>query len=133
MPFRFSNRSYDNLRGVHQDLVAVAVRALELTKVDFGIGDGLRTPAEQQANIDAGRSWTKNSRHLSGHAIDVIAFDKAGKYVNGDCPDEYKLYEQIAEAFKAAALELGVPIVWGGDWRLKKDGCHYELDRRTYP
>ena len=36
-------------------------------------------------------------------------------------------------AFKQAAKELKVPIVWGGDWRTFKDGPHIELDRKAYP
>jgi peptidoglycan L-alanyl-D-glutamate endopeptidase CwlK len=33
---------------------------------------------------------------------------------------------------KTAAAELGVAVVWGGDWKMR-DGPHYELDRRKYP
>jgi peptidoglycan L-alanyl-D-glutamate endopeptidase CwlK len=39
----------------------------------------------------------------------------------------------VADAFKKAAQELKVPIVWGGDWRTFKDGPHIELDRKSYP
>lgn len=34
---------------------------------------------------------------------------------------------------KAAAKELGVLIVWGGDWTSFRDGPHFELDRKAYP
>jgi len=34
---------------------------------------------------------------------------------------------------KAAAKQLGVPIVWGGDWASFRDGPHFELDRTAYP
>lgn len=33
--------------------------------------DTLRTKAEQEANVKKGVSWTTNSRHLTGDAIDV--------------------------------------------------------------
>ena len=73
-----------------------------------------------------GASKTMNSRHLTGHAVDLAA------YVNGIRWD-WPLYPKIADAFKQAALELGVSIVWGGDWTSLKDGPHFELDRKAYP
>jgi peptidoglycan L-alanyl-D-glutamate endopeptidase CwlK len=39
----------------------------------------------------------------------------------------------VADAFKRAANELGVPIVWGGDWPKFRDGPHIELNRAKYP
>ena len=45
----------------------------------------------------------------------------------------WPLYEQLGAAMKAAAKELGVPIVWGGDWPTFRDGPHFELDRTAYP
>lgn len=124
--FIFGKRSENNLLGVHPDLVRVARRALELSEVDFTVIEGRRTPARQKALVEAGASWTMNSRHLTGHAIDVAPY--IGGTIRWDWPPFYK----IAEAFKKAAEELNVPIVWGGDWKVK-DGPHWELDRRAYP
>ncbi len=129
--FKFGGRSEKELAGVHPDLVAVCRRALKLSKIDFGILDGLRTPEEQARYVAEGRSWTKNSRHLTGHAIDFGVYVN-GAYVNGDTSDELKLYAQAADAFAVAALELKVPIIRGIDWK-QKDGGHIELDRRKYP
>jgi peptidoglycan L-alanyl-D-glutamate endopeptidase CwlK len=67
-----------------------------------------------------------NSRHLTGHAVDLVAY--VGSEVRWDWP----LYHKIADAMKRAANSLGVPIVWGGDWRTFKDGPHFELDRKVY-
>ena len=124
--FIFGKRSENNLLGVHPDLVRVARRALELSEVDFTVIEGRRTPARQKALVEAGASWTMNSRHLTGHAIDVAPY--IGGTIRWDWPPFYK----IAEAFKKAAEELNVPIVWGGSWKVK-DGPHFELDRRRYP
>lgn len=132
MPFKLSLRSQNNLEGVHPDLIKVVQRAIKITSIDFGIIDGLRTVTEQKANVAKGASKTMLSRHLTGHAVDVGAYVD-GQYINGDTPSEYRLYEQIADAFKIAAHQLGIPIVWGGDWKTLKDGCHFELDRRVYP
>ena len=123
--FKLSQRSVENLKGVHDDLVAVVSRALELSEVDFSVIEGLRTVARQKELYSAGASQTMNSRHLTGHAVDLAA------YVNGIRWD-WPLYEKIAEAMKSAAEEIGVAIVWGGDWKFK-DGPHFELDRKVYP
>jgi peptidoglycan L-alanyl-D-glutamate endopeptidase CwlK len=115
------------LIGVHSDLQRVTRRAFALSPIPFIITEGVRTRARQKQLFDAGASKTMNSRHLTGHAIDYAA--KVGGKVRWDWP----LYAQIAEAFKTAARELDVPIVWGGDWTKFRDGPHIELDRKVYP
>lgn len=127
MTFRFSSRSLRNMEGVHPDLVAVAHRALEITEIDFLVTEGLRTREKQIELVRAGASRTTRSRHLTGHAIDVAAWVAGG--VRWDWP----LYEELSRAFKQAAAELKVPIVWGGDWKSFRDGPHYELSRTEYP
>jgi peptidoglycan LD-endopeptidase CwlK len=126
MTWKLSKRSKERLEGVHPDLVRVVHRALQLSPIDFGISEGLRTRERQIQLKKAGASKTLNSRHLSGHAVDVVAY--IGKDVRWDWP----LYEQIAVAFKQAAKELDVPIVWGGDWTTLRDGPHYELSWSKY-
>ena len=56
--YQFSGRSEKHLIGVHPDLVRVARRALELSEVDFGISEGLRTLARQKQLVAAGASQT---------------------------------------------------------------------------
>lgn len=125
--FCFSPRSENNLCGVHPDLVRVVRRALALSDVDFGITEGLRTPERQRQLVAAGKSQTQNSRHLTGHAVDVFAYPTpAGSW-------EWKYYAQISAAFKQAAAELNIPIEWGGDWKTLKDGPHFQLPHRDYP
>lgn len=124
--FIFSKRSENNLLGIHPHLVAVARRALEISPIDFAVIEGLRTPARQKALVEAGASWTMKSRHLTGHAIDVAA------WVGGTIRWDWPLYETLGKAFKDAARQQDVPIVWGGDWKVR-DGPHIELDRRAYP
>ena len=48
MSFKLSTRSKNKLEGVHPDMVAVVERAIELTKVDFGVTYGVRSLAEQE-------------------------------------------------------------------------------------
>lgn len=125
--FSFSRRSKRKMRGVHMDLVRVAQRALEITEVDFGITCGLRTTAEQRHLVAMGKSQTMRSRHLTGHAVDVVA------YVDGKVSWEILPYRKIAVAFKQAAKELKINVEWGGDWRTFFDGPHFQLSRKDYP
>lgn len=125
--FHFSQASLGRLVGVHPDLVKVLKRAIEITEVDFGITEGFRSAERQRQLVAAGKSQTQNSRHLTGHAVDVDAF------VNGVVNWDFVNYQKIAVAMKRAAFECGVPIHWGGDWHTLKDGCHFELDRVAYP
>ncbi len=127
MTFSLSTRSYHNLEGVHPDLVRVVERAIALSSVDFTVTEGLRSQSRQKQLVAAGASQTMNSRHLTGHAVDLAAL------VGGKVSWDWPLYYKIADAMKAAAKELGVSIVWGGDWKSFKDGPHFELDRKVYP
>lgn len=126
MMFRFSQRSYNNLVGVRPELVAVATRALALSSVDFGVSEGLRTIERQRQLVASGASQTLRSRHLTGHAIDLMA------YVDGGIRWDWPLYEQLAKAMKQAAAELRVPLEWGGDWTSLKDGPHFQLPWEKY-
>lgn len=125
--FNLSNRSLKNLEGVHKDLVAVVMRAIEITEIDFGITEGVRTLAKQRKLYEAKATTTMNSRHLTGHAVDLVAY--VGRNVRWDWP----LYYKIADAMKRAAFEVGVEITWGGDWKTFKDGPHFELSWKGYP
>jgi len=127
MSFLLSKRSMDRLRDVHPALVGVVNEAILRTPVDFMVTEGLRTSARQAALVRAGASRTLKSRHLTGHAVDVAAL------VDGKVRWDWPLYPRIAEAFKAAAQEQGVALVWGGDWPRLRDGPHFELDRRVFP
>ncbi|EIM8479558.1 M15 family metallopeptidase [Serratia marcescens] len=125
--FSFSERSKKNLEGVNPALIAVARRALELSPVDFGITEGLRTMERQREMVRTGKSQTLKSRHLTGHAVDVVA------YLGANISWEWKYYEQIAAAFKQAGRELGTVIEWGGDWKTLKDGPHFQLSVKDFP
>lgn len=124
---KLSQTSLKNLKGVHPDLVRVVERAIKETEVDFRVGEGMRTKAQQAKNVAKGVSWTMNSRHLTGHAVDLLAL------ISGKITWSWAPYYKIAEAMKNAAKAEKVPIIWGGDWKKTKDGPHFELDRKAYP
>jgi peptidoglycan L-alanyl-D-glutamate endopeptidase CwlK len=105
-----SAKSKAELAGVHPDLVRVVKRALELTTVDFAVHDGKRTVEEQRKLVLAGASQTMQSRHLTGHAVDLVPV------INGKLRWEWPPIYVIALAVKQAAVELSIPIRWGGCW-----------------
>lgn len=125
--YKLGQRSKLRLKGVHPDLVKVVEHAIDISTVDFTVLEGLRTPERQKLLRDSGASQTLNSRHITGHAVDI------GAFIDGEVRWDWPLYHKIAAAMKQAAKELNVAIVWGGDWRSFKDGPHFELDRRKYP
>ena len=115
--FKLSNRSLDKLEGVNPLLVDTVKRAIQLSKVDFGVIYGVRSLAEQEKLYKAGRSQTMKSRHLiqedgTSHAVDLMAYD-------GNNPSwDIVMYDDIADAMKAAALKTGASIRWGAAWQL---------------
>jgi peptidoglycan L-alanyl-D-glutamate endopeptidase CwlK len=130
---RLLPRDLERLRNVHPDLVRVVIAAR--ARVPFIVTEGLRTQRRQAQLVAAGASRTMNSRHLTGHAVDLACWLDDGDNVveAGEVRWDWPLYEKLGEIVKATAQELGVPIVWGGDWKSFRDGPHFELDRKHYP
>ena len=133
MGFKLGKRSLSNLEGVHPDLVKVVNRAIELTQVDFTVIEGLRTKERQAQLLKEKKTTTMNSRHLTGHAVDLAAWVIPEGSDKGTVSWDWKYYEQIADAMKKAALELKIPIEWGGVWKSFKDGPHFQLPFKQYP
>lgn len=127
MTYKFSQRSLDRLKGVHPDLVKVMLEAIKESPYDFGITEGLRSPERQKELYEGGKSRTMNSRHLTGHAVDIAVF------IDGKVTWDFGVYEKVAEHIEKTAELLKVRIIWGGRWRTLKDGPHFELDRKHYP
>jgi len=113
--FKLSSRSLGKLEGVNPLLVDTVKRAIELTKVDFGVIFGVRSLETQKKLYESGRSQTMKSKHLiqpdgTAHAVDLMAYD-------GSNPSwEIVMYDDIADAMKAAAKETGAKIRWGAAW-----------------
>jgi len=131
--FQLSKRSHDRLFGVNPKLVAVVNRAIELTTVDFGVTEGLRTVETQEAYVKAGKSQTMDSKHIGGNAVDLVA------YINGGVSWELNLYDNIAEAMRTAAIENDLPLRWGAAWNVPdickwtgsmEDAMNHYIDER---
>lgn len=140
------------LAGVHPDLVCV-VRNLAKGGALFRVEEGLRTVERQRQLVASGASQTMASRHITGHAVDLLPL------VDEQPTFDWKYYFPLADAFRAASIAEKVPVIWGGAWGLLMtdyatakagqdryaarvraqgrkpflDGPHFELARAFYP
>ena len=112
MTFKLSNRSLDRLQGVDPDLVRVVEIAIQETKIDFGVIEGLRTEEKQRQLVESGASQTMKSKHLEGRAVDLMA------YIGSRGSWELNVYDEIADAMKYGASEVGVAVRWGAAWHI---------------
>ena len=124
---RLSLVSLERLQGVHPKLAEIVHRAAEISDVEFRVMEGVRDRARQELLLRAGASSSLESRHITGHAVDVVPI------VQGMVRWDWPLYTTIAQAFKKAGDQLGTPIEWGGDWKKNPDGPHFQLRTREFP
>lgn len=126
MSIVLGSRSLSRLEGVHPDLVKVIHRAAALSDIDFTVLEGLRTVARQKQLVAAGASKTMNSRHITGHAVDLAVL------IGGKVRWDWPLYNKLSVFVKQAAKDLDIPVEWGGDWKSFKDGPHWQLPWKAY-
>lgn len=143
--FKFGSNSEKNLIGVHKDLVAVVRQALIETNIDFGVIEGVRTKQRQQELYAQGRTkpgkivtWTLNSRHITGHAVDLWPVNPSTGKLD---PNYAEGFTEIVRAMAVASGKLGIPVTSGHDWdhdaiykeKGETDGPHFELRKGFYP
>ena len=129
MAFVLDGISLKHLEGVHPDLIRVVqdCAANGSFPFTFGVSEGLRNIQQQKADVAAGKSLTMSSRHLDGHAVDLVVL------THGKICWAWPPYYVLADQMKAAAARCGVGMLCGIDFAPKADGPHFELDRAKYP
>jgi len=143
MSITLSQRSILRLEDVHPDLVRVVHRAADMSSLDFMVLEGRRMMDRQKQLLAQGATRTLNSRHLTGHAVDLAPM------IGGSVSWDWPLYHRLADVMREASLHENVPIRWGGTWKLLSaiqgpvtakilsrsfpDGPHFELPRASYP
>ena len=110
MAYKLSTRSQERLMGVAPELKEVVYEAIKVTKIDFGVIEGLRTEEKQKQLVESGASQTMKSKHLEGRAVDLMA------YIGGRGSWELNVYDEIADAMKEAAVKVDVAVRWGAAW-----------------
>ena len=120
--YKLGIRSMSELVGVHPLLSFAVCKAIEITRQDFMVFDGVRTAKEQEKLVARGVSKTKNSYHLYGLAVDLVA------YVNGQPSWDEKYYKEISIAMKTVIDKYDLPIEWGYD-KWKWDMPHFQITK----
>ena len=110
MAYKLSTRSQERLMGIEPELKEVVYEAIKVTKIDFGVIEGLRTEEKQKHLVESGASQTMKSKHLEGRAVDLMA------YIGGRGSWELNVYDEIADAMKEAAVKVDVAVRWGAAW-----------------
>ena len=110
MAYKLSTKSQERLMGVEPELKEVVYEAIKVTKIDFGVIEGLRTEEKQKQLVESGASKTMKSKHLEGRAVDLMA------YIGGRGSWELNVYDEIADAMKEAAIKVDVAVRWGAAW-----------------
>ena len=110
MAYKLSTKSQERLMGVEPELKEVVYEAIKVTKIDFGVIEGLRTEEKQKQLVESGASQTMKSKHLDGRAVDLMA------YIGGRGSWELNVYDEIADAMKEAAIKVDVAVRWGAAW-----------------
>lgn len=132
--FYLGPRSLLRLRGVHPDLRAVVKYALHISaSVDFAVVCGLRTLERQKELFARGASKTMDSRHLTGHAVDLAP------YVGKELCWSTLAFGPLVDLMKRSAHILQVPLVCGADYNNAgttgsrwRDHPHFELPKGVY-
>jgi hypothetical protein len=87
------------------------------------IVDTLRTPAEQDIYLRTGASWTTQSKHLTGRAIDICPYELYTAAPGGD-----KLLWNIENPMWEKIVKIGerLGLRAGARWT-QRDYGHFEL------
>lgn len=136
MSFQLGQRSLNRLEGVHPELVRLVAVAVRISKIDFTVVEGVRTLAQQREYFLKGKSKTMKSKHLTGHAVDLMPYGDLDGDADFDQVDKDQAWEKqhflpINDAMQQAAANLGIKITWGGHWGW--DFPHFEIDPLKYP
>lgn len=129
-----SKRDLERLQGVHPDLVRVVEIAAARTFMRWGVFEGLRTLDRQKALKAAGKTLTLNSRHITGHAVDLVLLTPKGAFTW----EPWQSYHALGAEVLDVAARMRIALRWGGLFRGDKgqrffDGAHFELTHEFYP
>jgi len=126
--FSLGRRSRKNLIGLNPVLAFFVAMTIRRTQMDFTVFEGVRLKKLQVAYVERGTSWTLNSNHLDGNAVDLVVWFKGRAYWDNikDMQDIDGAYGGIERAAKSVIHDYNLPIQWGYDlWG--KDKPHWQV------
>lgn len=115
------SRKLDDLSPRFRPLAITLIARIVEAGIAILVLDTRRTPEEQEQMLQRGVSWTRNSRHLTGDAIDLVPYE----IYNLHGPD--KLQWNAADPGWQVMGKIGesLGLTWGGRWN-KRDMGHFE-------
>ena len=116
-----SELSKERLEGVDEHLNAIVIECAARCSFPFNVSEGVRTVEQQLEYVKQGKSRNKNSKHLTGKAVDLYPLSMDRKLV------DWSRFEELADLMLQVASNQGTEIVWGGNWKTFVDKCHFEL------
>ncbi len=126
MTFRWGTRSAALLAQVHPHLQELMQAVIAETEQDLTIlPSTVRTIKEQHGFLTSGTSWTWNSRHLHGLAVDVAPYPGIWKSTRMQ-------WREMCDLIERKAAELGYPVTMGRTFKTV-DMPHVELSKAAYP
>lgn len=124
MSFKFSKASRQKLSTAHPDLQRLMEEVIK--EVDIAVIEGHRSEERQNELKALGFSNASfpNSPHnkTPAEAVDITP-------VPCDWRD-HKAFYKLANVVKRCAEKLGIEVEWGGDFKWKFDGAHFQLKQR---
>lgn len=132
--FYFGPSSLLKLKPLHPDLRAVVKYALHISEtLDFTVVCGMRTLARQRELFAHRATRTMDSRHLTGHAVDLAP------WVGGKVCWAVDAFPPLVTLMKRAANVLQIPLRCGADFNNEgttgdgwRDWPHFELPKAEY-
>lgn len=132
--YKYSQRSLNNLEGLHPQLQEFAMELIKVTSHDISITCGVRTPEEQNKLYQQGRTtpgkiitkcdgYNIKSKHQVkadglGYAFDIAVI------INNKSNWSKKVFKEVADS--ARELMKKYNIEWGGDWKNFSDYPHFQ-------
>lgn len=121
--YKFSKRSKDNLSTADEKLQLLFNEVIK--EFDCTVIEGHRSLERQKELFYKGASQidgiSKKGKHnyFPSRAVDVVPYP-----LDWNDIESFKL---LASVVKRKALDLGINVQWGGDWKNFKDYPHWQI------
>jgi len=91
-------------------------RAIQVSKIDFGIAEGFRSIERQKELFSKGLTKIDGVNQSSNHNFNPSKAVDIYGYVNGKTDYSIPVMCYLAGVIESVAIHLGYEIRWGGNW-----------------